>query len=342
MKKRLLIKSLLVCFWVLNCPTLFAQPHTDDHRDLAALQNEFLSWKFGMFIHYNMATYARVEWASGKEDPLLFSPKNLDFEQWADAAISANMKYAILTVKHTGGWCLWNSAYTDHDIAQFANYKNGQGDIVKEFTSTFRKKGLKVGLYYCFPLHHREWAQYTTLPIPDYEKGTANAREFIQNQLKELLTQYGPIDVLWIDQYSSINGGLREGDWLTIKSYIHSLQPGCIVIANNATDLNQTDIASYEYPWSNTLPSEDNTMPSEVCDKLQQGWFSSHPKGKDAKPLVDANYIVNEMLRPMNARNANYLLNCAPNEAGLLPKSVVKMLKKVGELLQEETGTANN
>ena len=133
-------------------------------RDLGKLQKEFLSWKFGMFIHYNMATYSKVGWSDGKEDPLIFKADKLDCGQWADAAKAAKMKYGVLTVKHTGGWCLWDSAYTDHDIAQFKNYKDGKGDIVKEFTDAFRSRDLKVGLYYCFPLWSKRWQNYSTLP----------------------------------------------------------------------------------------------------------------------------------------------------------------------------------
>ena len=81
----------------------FGQPDTGGtKRDLEGLQADFLSWKFGMFIHYNMGTYAGVEWSDGKEDPLIFNPTDLDCEQWADAAAAAKMKYATLTVKHTG------------------------------------------------------------------------------------------------------------------------------------------------------------------------------------------------------------------------------------------------
>jgi alpha-L-fucosidase len=278
-----------------------------------------------------MATYAQVEWATGKEDPLLFNPSTLDCEQWANAAVSAHMKYAILTVKHTGGWCLWNSAHTDHDISMFKNYKEGKGDIVKEFTDAFRKKGLKVGLYYCFPLHDPKWANYLTLPIEGYADGTQDALGFIKDQFKELLTNYGKIDIIWVDQFASQNGGMKAGNWRLIKQYIHSIQPDCIVIANNCTYLGSTDIIGYEYPWSKALPPKGNSIPSEVCDKLQKGWFSSVPLGEDSDPIIDADYIVNQMLIPLNSNHSTYLLNCAPNEKGLLPESVVQVLKEVGE-----------
>ena len=149
-------------------------------RDLAALQKEFLSCRFGMFMHFNMATFSPTEWANGREDPAEFNPTELDFGQWADAAAAAHMRYAVLTVKHTGGWCLWPSDVTDHDVRQFKNYRNGQGDLVREFCAAFRKRGLKVGFYYCFPLWGKEWAKYWTLPIKGYETGQTDSLTFVK------------------------------------------------------------------------------------------------------------------------------------------------------------------
>jgi len=298
-------------------------------RDLSKLQKEFLSWKFGMFMHFNMSTFVPGGWSSGKEDPKKFNPVNLDMGQWADAAKSAHMKYAVLTVKHTGGWCLWPSECATRSVKLFTNYKNGKGDLVKEFCEAFRKRGLKVGFYYCFPLCGKVWADYGTLPVEGYETGKADAKEFVKKQFTELLSNYGKIDLIWIDQSDTHNGGLKWEDWEEIKKHIHSLQPGCVVIANNQHSFNRTDIAGYEYPYSLELPPPGNKIPSEVCDKLQNGWFSN-PNGV-AIPVRDVDYIVNKMLLPLNDNNSNYLLNCGPDHRGLMPESVVAILKKVGE-----------
>lgn len=311
--------------------SLNAQTVIEENRNLNSLQNEFLSWKFGMFIHYNMATYTNVGWSDGKEDPMLFNPKKLNCEQWADAAVAAKMKYGLLTVKHTGGWCLWDSEYTDHDISKFKNYKDGKGDIVKEFADAFRSRDLKVGLYYCFPLGVDKWKNFSTLPIKGYENSPADALGFIKNQFKELLTNYGKIDLIWIDQSRTSNGGMKSGDWLAFKAYVHSIQPNCVVVANNQLDFKDTDIHSYEYSWGLKLPSYTNTAAAEVCDKLQQGWFSNTEIGVDAPPVRSVDYIVNKMLLPLNYSRSNYLLNCAPNSDGLMPESVVSFLSEVGK-----------
>ena len=300
-------------------------------RDLEKLQQEFLSWKFGMFIHFNMSTFVPGGWSTGKEDPLLFNPTEMDFGQWADAAKSAKMKYGILTVKHTGGWCLWDTATSDRDITWFKNYKDGTGDMMKGFTDAFRARNLKVGLYYCFPLWGGDqWGNYQTLPADDYAEGTVDALTMIKMHFTELLTNYGDIDIIWIDQSSSPHGGLKEGDWRKIKAHIHSLQPNCIVTANNQMDFADTDIFGYEYPYSLELPKPNNPYPTEVCDKLNQGWFSNPTS--PAVPIRTADYVVNKMLLPLNDNHANLLLNCAPDTRGLLHEETVAILKQIGEM----------
>jgi alpha-L-fucosidase len=309
-------------------------PATTCARDLDALQKEFLSWKFGMFIHFNMSTFVPGGWSTGREDPMKFNPEDLDIGQWADAAKSAHMKYAVLTVKHTGGWCLWPSDTTEHNVSLFKNYRSGKGDVVREFVDAFRSRDLKVGFYYCFPLWGKSWQNYMTLPHKDYATGKIDALSLIKAQFKELLTRYGKIDVVWIDQSTTPNGGVKPGDWLKVKNYIHELQPGCMVIANNATELARSDVLGYEYPYSLKLPKPDNTIPSEVCDKLNAGWFAN-PNGA-AVPVRSADYIVNKMLMPMIHRNSNYLLNCSPEHTGKLHPETVARLKEIGAMWDPE------
>lgn len=299
-------------------------------RDLEKLQQDFLSWKFGMFIHFNMSTFVPGGWSTGKEDPLKFAPKDLDIGQWADAAKSAKMEYAILTVKHTGGWCLWQTDTTDHDVSMFKNYKDGKGDIVREFVDAFRSRGMKVGFYYCFPLWVKRWPNYMTLPHPKYATGDFDALSLVKAQFKELLTNYGKIDMIWIDQSGTTHGGLKPGDWLKFKAYIHENWPDCIVLGNNSTDFEFSDILGYEYPYTLKLPPVDNTKPSEVCDKLNSGWFSN-PNGA-AVPVRTPSYIVNKMLLPMLNRHSNYLLNCSPEKTGKFHPETVKVLNEIGKM----------
>lgn len=333
---QILLSGLVVC---LGFPLIApAQPIAYDITDA---QNDFMKLRFGMFLHFNMATFVDLEWANGYEDPALFQPRELDCRQWAQAAESAGMKYAVLTVKHTGAWCLWDSKYTTHDITAFKNYKNGNGDIVREFVDAFRARGMKVGFYYCFPgdFSRPPWGH--TVPKDQIDlhalppEAVGDFAGFIMKQLTELLTNYGPIDLLWIDQYKN---KYTYAYWPEIRDYIKSLQPQCLVIANNAHDLAESDVLSYELPWDpNSLPPEDNTSPSEVCDKISRGWFwSTLEKPED---IGSASLFV-ERLKLFNSRNSNYLLDVPPDNIGLITQSHLECLKKIGELRRSEGGGA--
>jgi alpha-L-fucosidase len=330
---------------------LFQAVTTDAQQQSETLlgekQAKFLDWRFGMFISFNMATFVNREWATGYENPLLFNPTKLDCDQWAKAAKSAGMKYAILTVKHTGGWCLWKSKYTEHGVQSFMNYKNGNGDIVREFVDAFRKQGLKVGFYYCLPGDYSErWGnnedkargykitkdQKDLHGLPPEAQG--NYEEFIQNQVAELLTNYGPIDVMWFDQFGN---KYTASSWPKLKYSVNKLQPNCIVVGNNSHDYAQTDIHSYEYPYwmskhkpENAMPGENNSSPAEVCDCIVDGptWFYN-----DEIPvkLQSADSIV-QRLKQCNSRKSNYLLNVQPDKEGLISGDYLKTLKKIGKI----------
>ncbi|MBN2296777.1 MAG: alpha-L-fucosidase [Pirellulales bacterium] len=312
--------------------------------DLAGLQKDFLTWKFGMFIHFNVATFNEREWANGYENPASFAPNKLDCDQWVDAAAAAGMKYAVLTVKHTGGWCLWDSKYTgSHDITALTNYQDGKGDIVREFVDACRKRGIKVGLYYCFPGNYTgrngnpklQKGQEDLHGLPPEAKGDYTG--FMKKQLSELLTRYGQIDLLWIDQYRN---PYTRNDWRNIKRHVKSHQPNCIVIANNSLDFQETDIHGYEYPYQKikspekALPPEDNKHPAEVCDILGPSWFwntrENEANLKTAKDVV-------AILKLCNSRRTNYLLNVAPDKSGLIPVYSVERMRMIGKLLRENS-----
>lgn len=302
----------------------------------------FLEWKFGMFLHFNMATFTDREWANGYEDPAVFAPDQLDCDQWAEAARAAGMGYAVLTVKHTGGWSLWDSLYTEsHDTTAFVNFRDGKADIVRDFVEACRRHGLKVGLYYCFPGNYV--GRLGNDPLAPGQKDLHGLPPeagddftgFIKNQLGELLRRYGPIDLLWIDQYRN---EATWPDWMEILAHVKALQPEILVIANNGRDPAVTDILSYEYPWmkikdpDNALPPEDNTLPAEVCDTLSADWFWK--AGRDQAGMKEAGEVV-RMLRTANARKANYLLNVAPDPSGRIPDYAVDRLREIGRLLRE-------
>jgi alpha-L-fucosidase len=314
------------------------QPQAKDPKiDRTVLQKDFLKLRFGLFLHFNMATYINREWANGYEDPTLFKPAKLDCRQWAEVAYAAGMRYGVLTVKHTGGWCLWDSDCTTHDITRFVNYKNGKGDIVREFVEAFRARGLKVGFYYCFPGDFSNTRFGSAVPEgkPDLHglppEAAGDYVGFIKKQLAELLTRYGPIDLLWIDQYSN---KYTRSRWQEVRAHIKSLQPRCLVIANNAHNLHDSDVYSCEFPWDpKGLPPEGNTIPAEVCDNISGGWFwnsaDTPERTKSARQILD-------MLKLCNGRNANYLLNVPPDRNGLISGIHLERMKELATLVSAQ------
>ncbi len=322
-------------------PALSAEATADAGADRTALREDFLKLRFGLFLHFNMATYIDREWANGYEDPALFKPGKLDCGQWAGLAQAAGMRYAVLTVKHTGGWCLWDSEHTTHDVTSFVNFKNGKGDVVREFVDAFRARGLKVGFYYCFPGNFSSPQFGTAVPEGQLDlhglppEAAGDYVGFIKKQLTELLTKYGPIDVLWIDQYSNRYTVRR---WQEIRAHINSLQPQCLIIGNNARNLTDSDVYSYEFPWSrpSAMPPEGNTIPSEVSDTISGSWFwnSANTPGnvKSAQDIL-------AMLKRCNERNANYLLNVPPDRDGLISGTQLERMQELARHMNA-AGTA--
>jgi alpha-L-fucosidase len=313
---------------------LVAQNSTQSNDLLRKKQQEFAKWKYGMFMHFNMGTYVDKEWATGYEDPLLFNPEKLDCGQWAKTIKAAGMNYAVLTVKHTGGWCLWDSKYTTHDISAFKNFRNGKADIVHEYVDACRKEKVKVGLYYCLPGDFSGSFGNSLKPgqkdlhgLPPEAEGDFEG--FIEKQITELLANYGPIDLMWFDQYSNKYTGQY---WLQLKALIHKLQPNCIVLANNSDNYQNSDIIGYEYPYrmqvnpEKAVPPVGNVDISELCDCVDAGgrwfWHTGEIKLQDAGKIAD-------MINLCNSRNTNYLLDVPPGRDGLIDDLYVKQLMEI-------------
>jgi len=350
MKIRLRRYALALC--ILISPLALPRSWAAEADARSQRQEAFRQWRYGLFLHFNMSTFTGSDWANGYEDPGAFAPARLDCGQWAETAQAAGMTYAVLTVKHTGGWCLWPSATTKHGVQSFHNFRNGQADLVGEFVAAFRARGLKVGLYYCFPGDYAGRFG-NTLPAgrPDLHglppEAAGDRVGFIKRQLHELLTRYQP-DLLWIDQYSN---PYTAKQWPELKAFIHQIAPRCVVIANNAHDLENSDALSYEWPWDaqnrpgnvhgrpgfvGTLPPEGNTAPAELCDTIQtqSRWFWNPdigPDGLQAAEQMAATY------RQCRERNANYLLNVPPDRDGQISAAYVQRLRELGDLIRRPT-----
>ena len=132
------------------------------------------------FIHFGINTFTNREWGDGTEKASMFNPTNFDPEQWAKVLNETGFETLILTAKHHDGFCLWPSKYTEFDVAS-SPWKNGNGDVVKAVAEACQKYGIDFGIYLS------PWDMHE----PTY--GTPEYNTFYMNQLRELLTNYGPI-----------------------------------------------------------------------------------------------------------------------------------------------------
>ena len=178
-------------------------------KSVKELQEDFRKLEVGMFIHYNMATYKGVEWVEGYHSPADFNPgvDVIDTDAWADAAKSAGMTYGVLTVKHVAGFCLWDSKHTTYDVRHpECPYKK---DLVAQFVKSFKSRGLRAGLYYCW--RHPGFdkgenrGKFKVLP-PECDPATHPLQdqiEFQKNQIAELVERYPDIFYIWKDRKST-------------------------------------------------------------------------------------------------------------------------------------------
>jgi len=296
---------------------LSGESGSGEGKNMEQLQREFVDLRFGMFICYNIMSYG-AKWGEANYDISKFDPKNLDCEQWADAAVSAGMKFGLLTTKHHEGFCLWDSAYTDYDVA---STPYGE-DVVRQYVDAFRKRDLKIGLYYSI------WDS-----THDVEKGMIDSEKlaFIKGQLRELLTNYGKIDYLVVDGWYW-RMGHHEVPYVEIREFIRELQPDCLITDHTHLQaVYHVDIPYFEGPFG-AFPEEGNTMPSALghCSLKGNGWFWSEATPNGMKKGDGLDLIVDK-LEMLEDRYCNFMLNCMPNRDGLLDPIYIDLLQQVGE-----------
>lgn len=312
------------------------------------------------FIHFNINTFTDREWGYGDESPEIFNPTQLDAEQWVTTAKAAGIKQLILTAKHHDGFCLWPSKFTDHSVRN-SPWKNGKGDIIREFTRACRKHGLKAGLYLSpWDRNHADYGK------PEYII-------YYKNQLKELLTNYGKVAEMWFDGANGGDGyygGAREErridrktyyNWPSIFKYVKQMQPDILIFSDAGPDIrwigNEKGFAG-ETNWSminikdiiigeadtKYLNSGDPQGESWVvgeCDvSIRPGWFYHKQEDQKIKSLTE---LLNIYYRSVG-RNSTLLLNIPPDMRGLIPEGDVKRLREFGAAIRNifKTNLAKN
>ncbi|MEP6572794.1 MAG: alpha-L-fucosidase [Gemmatimonadota bacterium] len=290
-------------------------------RPLLELQQEFLDLRFGMFLHFNMATFQEREWGDPTAAPDQFAPSGLDTDQWAAAARSANMTWGCLTTKHHDGFCLWPTETRSASIR-----KTGFGtDIVRAYVDSFRKQGLKVALYYSI-LDMREDIRHFDV--------TPDKVRLVKDQLTELFTNYGEINALIIDGWDAPWSRIsyEEMPFREIYSLVKRLQPDTLISDLNASQypaggLYYTDLKAFEQNAGQLVPNE-SSVPAYSCVTLTDGWFWK--QGDIDGPLKSTTTVVDDWLVPLNARHCSLILNAPPGRDGRLAPNLVARLEEIG------------
>ncbi len=303
----------------------------------------FTDARFGMFIHWGLYSMpARHEWVKRREhirderyqvyfdlfNPDLFNPKD-----WAAKAKAAGMKYFVITTKHHEGFCLWDSQYTDYKAP---NTPCGK-DLLREVVDAFRAEGLHVGFYYSLlDWHHPDFTidcyhPYNDLPKEEVDKlnatrDMAKYRQYMKDQVRELLTNYGKIDIIWFDFSYPREDGTGKGcdDWDSkgLLDLAYSLQPD-IIIDDRLNYPNPYALVTPEQytPAQPPLDPEGNPRAWEGCQTFSGSWGYHRDESSWKSPKMCIELLIDHV-----SRGGNLLMNVGPTSRGYLDARVADRL----------------
>jgi alpha-L-fucosidase len=291
-----------------------------------------LAWQedeLTLFTHFGINTFTGRSTGFGNEDPKLFNPTALDCAQWVRVAKECGFKGILLTAKHHDGFCLWPTATTSHSVKS-STWKDGQGDVVREFADACKAGGIKAGIY-CSP-----WDRSVT----NYDSDKPAYAKYYHEQLSELLSNYGPVYEMWFDGNKA-----NVADWPNIIGLVRKLQPNAVIKQGPRLEPILEDVrwvgnelaCAPLANWS-VYPPPDKDASSRIwfpveCDTMMIGhWFWDGTQPKDLASLL--NYYYTSV-----GRNSILLLNVAPDKRGQFSEDSVKRLHEFHDALQKIFGT---
>ena len=295
--------------------------------------------KFGMFIHWGLYAIPAGIW-NGKEIPGIgewimkraripvkeyeklaekFNPVKFDAEEWVQLAKDAGMKYIVITAKHHDGFAMYNSSCSNYDIVDATPFKK---DPMKDLAKACEEAGIKFCFYYS---HVQDWHHPDGVGNDwDYDESKKNFAKYMEEkakpQIKELLTQYGPIGLIWFDTPMNISREHAQ----EFVDLVRQLQPECIIdgrIGHNLGDYQEmpdNGIPAMSYP-------KDWETPATLNDTW--GYKKNDNNWKSPKAIL-------RLLVDINSKGGNYLLNVGPNAEGVIPQPSVDILRTVGRWMR--------
>lgn len=308
--------------------------------------------KFGVLMHWGLYSVPGVveSWSICSEDWIVrerkptyeedkawywsqkdsLNPVNFDPSKWADVMKKAGMKYMIFTTKHHDGFCMFDTKYTDFSIAHGPFGKDPRHNIAKEVFDAYRNKGFMIGCYFSKPDWHSKWfwnpyyatpnrrINYKKQQHPDWWQ---NYRKFTQNQLNELTTDYGNIDILWLD------GGWITGEEIGLDTILvdaRKRNPGMISVDRTIRGKNE----NYQTPEQG-IPAKQLDIPWESCITLSHAWgWTPNAKFKSPNKVIG---ILSEIV----AKGGCLALGVGPKADGTLQPEVVNTLLRIGSWLNK-------
>ena len=279
------------------------------------------------WLGHNVPYEEYKKWYWGFKDK--FNPVDFNPEQWAEVMKDAGMKYMIFTTKHHDGFCMFDSKYSDFSVAatQFKNHP--RMNLAYHVFDAFRKENFMIGCYYSKPDWHSEWYWSPFLATPtrreNYKRKLhpewwKNYQQFTQNQLNELMSDYGKMDILWLD------GGWVTGDEIGLDDVLKKARvnnPGLISVDRTIRGKNE----NYQTP-EGTIPAEQLNIPWESCIPLAGNW--GWVKGAKFK---SSQKVLNTLIE-ICAKGGCYVLGVGPTPEGVIQPEVTEILHRIGEWLR--------
>jgi alpha-L-fucosidase len=317
-----------------------------------------LQWhelEFYGFLHFTVNTFTDKEWGYGDEDPSLFNPTEFDADRIIETLADSGMKGVILTCKHHDGFCLWPTKTSEHCIRN-SSWLGGKGDVVRDLSAAALRRGMKFGVY--LSPWDRNNAQY----------GSPGYVETYRRQLRELLTNYGPIYEVWHDGANGgdgFYGGARQKRQIDRKNYygwpktwdlVRSLQPGAVIFSDVGPDIrwvgnekgfaNETCWATFDPVGTDGGPAapgdvrekESPTgtrngkqwLPPECDVSIRPGWFWHERENAKVKTPE----TLMDLYFKSVGRGGSFLLNVPPDRRGLVHQADSTSLAAFGKMLR--------
>ena len=356
MKKHFILSSFLILLLqtgtalqaaVKNIPPYGATPNQS--------QLDWQDMEMYAFVHFTTNTFTGKEWGFGDESPDIFNPTDYDPEQIVKTLAEAGFKGVVLTCKHHDGFCLWPTKTTRHSVAS-SKWKNGKGNVVKDIAKACRKFGVKFGIYVS------PWDRNNV------HYGTPKYLDIYQKQIKELLTGYGPVFLIWHDGANGGDGyygGTREKRSIDRSTYykwpetwrmIKKIQPNTAIFSDIGPDArwigNESGFAFYpcwatysprthdgKTPAPGTIVYQEGQggtlngkfwIPAEADVSIRPGWFWHEEENKRVRTAEN----LFDLYFKSVGRGANLNLNVPPDRRGQIHENDQASLKGFSQLLK--------